>query len=169
MAKYQCLSALAFITVATLAGCDNSSPDSTKTGGTVASQPTASELNNAKNVEDVCALDHIDGVVSPTSWTVKKSVISTLGGWQSTSEKQAPAQFTLVLKGEQTYGFAVKTGGARPDVAKVLSIPALTNSGYTFTADFSNIPPGKYEAMTLTKVTAGGEMCNLHRQIIVVP
>ena len=165
-----CMLALALAAMVVLSGCDNAPGDASKTtaGNDANSAITVSDLGNAKNTDGLCVLDQIDGVVA-NSWTVKKSAPAKLDGWVSSSTKQVPLQFMLVLKGEQVYGFAGKAEVARPDVAQALNSPALATSGFSMIADFSSVQPGVYQALALNRVASGNEFCNFQRQITVTP
>jgi|GEM_PF-4297746 len=169
MSKHLILPTMALLTLAVLSGCNSAPGDNAVPKSDSSKTVTASELASAKSADGVCALDAIDDAENAKSWTVKKNAISMLRGWAATSSKQLPTQLTIVLRAEQAYGFAGKTGVPRPDVAKALGSSDLADAGFNFAADFSNIAPGTYHAMALTGSAAGIEICNFQRDIVITP
>ncbi|QBB71834.1 hypothetical protein ELE36_16545 [Pseudolysobacter antarcticus] len=169
MSKHLFPPIVALLALSVLAGCNSSPSDNAAAKSDVGKTITASELASAKNADGVCALDTVDDIENAKSWTVKKSAISMVRGWASTSGKKMPTQFTIVLTAQQAYGFAGKTGEPRPDVAQALGSADLANSGYNFAVDFSNIPTGTYHAFALTSSATGNEICNFQREIVVTP
>jgi len=169
MSKHLILPTLALLTLSVLTGCNNVPNDNVAAKSDANKTVTASELASAKNADGLCALDTVDDVENTKSFTVKKSAISIVRGWSSTSNKHSPAQFSIVLTAQQAYGFAGKTGEPRPDVAQTLGSADLANAGFNFAADFSNIPPGTYHAFALTSSPTGTEICNFQRDIVVTP
>ncbi len=169
MSKHLNLPTTILLTLAVLSGCNSSPSDNAAAKSDAGKTVTASELAGAKNADGMCALDTVDDVENTKSWTVKKSAISIVRGWASTSGKKLPAQFTIVLTAQQAYGFAGKMGEPRIDVAQTLGSAELANSGYNFAVDFSNIPTGTYHAFALTSSASGTEICNFLREIVVTP
>jgi hypothetical protein len=115
----------------------------------------------------MCALDTIDGVTLTSVTNIELGHAFVLGGWVAASNKQAPMQFTLVLKGPIVYGLDAYTGIPRPDVARALSSSMAGTAGFSIKSALSDLSEGTYEVLALIKSQNGNELCETGREFVV--
>ena len=176
--------------MAALTACSNKSADETGTqrvAATVATTAGAAaapvaapavtatplskdDLAAAASSDGHCSLDAINGAgfadgVSRS--TVKAGEAFSAGGWVVSSAMQFVPQFTLVLEGAQSYGFAGTTGISRPDVAKAMNADTAGQSGFNVTANLGTIPAGTYKVVTLVKSATASEICDTQRKVVL--
>lgn len=80
---------------------------------------------------------------------------------------KAPGHFTLVLRGNRSWGFATTTGVDRPDVVAALHAPAATQAGFNRLVDIRTVPPGSYAVLGLIERGADSQLCDMHRQLTI--
>ena len=124
-------------------------------------------LDTAKQTPNVCVLDAVNGMVVTESANVKNGSVINLSGWVISSDKKAPEQFVLILKGVEVYGLASTTGVSRPDVAKAVDSNAAATAGFSANTTLSNLANGTYQVLTLVQGPNGRELCNSQRQLVI--
>lgn len=180
-----CRALLVVSLMVTLAACDKSS-DENATQSTAPTVPTSAavalssqtavnarplsedELGTAASSAGHCSLDTINGARfenGATKATVKAGSVFTAAGWVVDTAMKSPAQFTLVLEGAKSFGFAATTSVLRPDVAKAMSADTAGKSGFGISANLATVPDGTYKVMVLVKETNGRERCDVQRQL----
>lgn len=115
-----------------------------------------------------CAFAAVEGVRAGPTAKVKRSTPANLSGWVTDDKKQAPGEFSIILRGPKSYAAAIELGVDRPDVAKALGSPAAAKSGYSRYVDFGSVPAGTYQLAALVKTDAGQGICALNHALVLV-
>lgn len=175
------------------APADGSAANTPSSATTVAAQPTSSaamdafvaRTNNVAPMQPtvlnklaanvlasskpgaLCSLDTIDGSALTSTTNIKLDHTYVIGGWVVGSSKRAPVQFTLVLRGADTYGLESNTGISRADVAKTLGSDMAGTSGFNIESALSGLPDGTYQVLVLTKDQDGNELCDTERHFLI--
>ena len=90
-------------------------------------------------------------------------------GWVAdTATGAVPVTGQLVLKGPQDFALTFHTGSPRrPDVAKAMNKPAFVSAGFQIRGDLSNVSPGKYAVLLLSKVAGQSLLCETKQHVVV--
>lgn len=114
-----------------------------------------------------CSLDEINGQPAGSAGAVASGSVVIFGGWAGNGQGQAAEQFVLVLKGAQdSYSAPLTIGVARPDVADVLKIAGMAESGYSVAAKLSGVPAGAYTFYVVNPADSTSD-CDLHSMLTV--
>jgi hypothetical protein len=92
-----------------------------------------------------CSIDVINGEPAAGRTVDVVGPELKVGGWIAAPNLKVPANFALLLSGEQTYRMAGRTGFARPDVARALRANGLAHAGFNARGNLEQVAPGTYE------------------------
>ncbi|WAC63031.1 hypothetical protein OVA13_16890 [Pseudoxanthomonas sp. SL93] len=122
-------------------------------------------LATAAWTRHACSLDMIDN--GPPEGSLDKGMPHLFQGFVLDQNGTAAGDFTVVFKGEKSFGIPVSTGKNRQDVADFFKNPSLASAGFEFTSTLSPIPSGDYKVLFL--IDRGAELffCEAGKQISV--
>lgn len=121
----------------------------------------------AFKVDANCSLDTVNNQPVAISASVKLHNSLTITGWVATGNNQSPAEFTLVLRGSETYGLKATTGVSRADVGRALHSDEAATSGFIIDALPGNMPAGTYQVIMKLEHDGQNETCDTKRAIVV--
>lgn len=143
------------------------SVDTTSTQSVAFKQIDLTALRATGSTPAICALDTIDGVPIKSPENIELNHSFTMEGWVATSDKRAPAEFTIVLKGNDSYGAEAHTGVVRPDVEKAFDSSEVFRGGFVAESALSGVPGGTYEVDVVVRNKATSEWCDTGRKFVI--
>lgn len=124
-------------------------------------------IDAARPTPGVCFIDNVNTLAMSDSTNVMNGSVVNLSGWVMRSDRRAPAEFTLVLRGPGAYGFEAPAGAPRRDVARVFGSDAATTVGFSANFRMRDLPKGIYQVLTLVHGPGGNELCDSGRKILI--
>jgi len=114
-----------------------------------------------------CAVDRIGDHAASEVSAVARAEQTRLVGWAAdAATKTVPPVVVVELAGAKHFFAPAVRATPRPDVAEAMKAPSLLAAGWDLLADFSAVPPGKYDIHILqVSAAAFASVCDPKRQI----